>query len=86
MGRRNVTTHAHEGGSGIGLMALFDSLRARRGSFFLDETPANGFTKCVCIRFDGKDSYSIKSARPCVKRICAERENFTLIDTQIYEK
>lgn len=86
MGRRNVTTHAHEGGSGIGLMALFDSLRARRGSFFLDETPANGFTKCVCIRFDGKDSYSIKSARPCVKRICAERENFILIDTQIYEK
>jgi len=80
MGRRRITTHENEGGSGIGLLTLFNTLRSRRASFFLDEAPQNGFKKCVCIIFDGKDEYFIKSSRPCVKKICLERENFTLIE------
>ncbi len=82
MGRRRITTHENDGGSGIGLLTLFNTLRSRRASFFLDEAPQNGFRKCVCIIFDGKDEYFIKSSRPCVKKICLERENFTLIEPE----
>lgn len=80
MGRRNVTTHAHEGGSGIGLMTLFDTLRSFHASYLLDETEQNGFNKCVCITFDQKDGYAVKSSRPCVRKVCAERENFLFIE------
>ncbi|MDE6356086.1 MAG: hypothetical protein K2L67_02470 [Clostridia bacterium] len=79
MGRRRITTHEHEGGSGIGLMTLFDTLRSCKATFLLDEEPQGGFKKCVCITFDGKDGCFIKSSRPCVKKICAERENFLVI-------
>lgn len=80
MGRRRITTHEGNGGSGIGLMTLFDTLRSFKASYYLDEMPQGGFKKCVCITFDGKDGYAIRSARPCVKKVCAERENFVLIE------
>lgn len=80
MGRRRITTHGGNGGSGIGLMTLFDTLRSFKASYYLDEMPQGGFKKCVCITFDGKDGYAIRSARPCVKKVCAERENFVLIE------
>lgn len=52
MGKRKITTHKNEGGSGIGLMTLFEMLNKYNASFCLDERQKNGFTKCIRLTFD----------------------------------
>lgn len=52
MGKRRITTHKNDGGSGIGLMTLFEILNKYNASFFLDERQSNEFTKCIRLTFD----------------------------------
>ena len=52
MGKRKITTHKNDGGSGIGLMTLFEILNKYNASFCLDERQNNEFTKCIQITFD----------------------------------
>ena len=53
MGKKRVTTHKGEGGSGIGLMTMFEILNKYKASYRLDESPdKDGFTKCVKIILD----------------------------------
>lgn len=52
MGKRRVTTHKDDGGSGIGLMTLFEILNKYNASFCLDEQQSNDFTKCILLTFD----------------------------------
>lgn len=52
MGKRRITTHKDDGGSGIGLMTLFEILNKYNASFCLDERQNNEFTKCIKITFD----------------------------------
>lgn len=52
MGKRRITTHKNDGGSGIGLMTLFEILNKYNASFCLDERQSNEFTKCIRLTFD----------------------------------
>ena len=64
LGRERVTTHSDSGGSGIGFMQTFSTLRACDGSIVITEFESGlPFTKSVGFRFDGKGKFVIKSPR-----------------------
>lgn len=64
LGKERVTTHADNGGSGIGFMTTFETLRKSYASLIITEfenkTP---FSKSVSIRFDGNTAFIIQSYR-----------------------
>lgn len=65
-GIKPSTTHAKEGGTGMGLMNTFDTLKKYKASLIIDEygKPANdNFTKVIKIVFDNKNAYKIESYR-----------------------
>lgn len=55
LGKRNNTTHAADGGSGIGLPTVLETLRYYKASFYIQEfrNVNDAFTKKVSIKFDG---------------------------------
>lgn len=62
IGLKPTTTHAGEGGSGIGLMTTFDILKRYGASFSIDTIAANAlYTKKVSVCFDRLGQYRIKS-------------------------
>lgn len=78
MGRKRVTTHKSDGGSGIGLMTLFEILRKYNASFCLDERRSESvYSKCIKIAFDGRRDVRIATERERVKRIAALRPDFS---------
>lgn len=61
-----ITTHKDTGGSGIGFMTTFETLKECKASLIIEEKhPQNDsdYTKAVIIRFDGKNEYRISSYR-----------------------
>lgn len=61
MGKKRITTHKNDGGSGIGLMTLFGILNKYNASYHLNEkTEKYGFTKCVKISFDNQHTTTIE--------------------------
>ena len=64
LGLKRVTTHADTGGSGIGFMTTFETLRKAYASLIITEyknqTP---FSKSVSFRFDGERAFAIRSYR-----------------------
>lgn len=68
LGTKRVTTHADTGGSGIGFMTTFDTMRKYGASLIIDEKKTNNadYSKSVTIRFDGKHQYIIQTYRPDV--------------------
>lgn len=64
LGKERVTTHADNGGSGIGFMTTLETLRKSYASLIITEyenkTP---FSKSVSIRFDGNTAFIIQSYR-----------------------
>ena len=64
LGLERVTTHADTGGSGIGFMTTFETLKKAYASLVITEfenkTP---FSKSVTFRFDGENAYIIHSYR-----------------------
>lgn len=65
LGTVQVTTHKDNGGSGIGFMTTFETLKECKGSLIIEEynhDPTN-FTKSITIRFDNKNEYKIRSYR-----------------------
>ena len=66
LGIKPSTTHADSGGTGMGLMNTFDTLKKYKASLIIDEygKPANdNFTKVIKIVFDNKNAYKIESYR-----------------------
>lgn len=66
LGTEAITTHKETGGSGIGFMTTFETLKETKASLIIEEKhPMNNtdYTKSVAIRFDGKSEYRIKSYR-----------------------
>ena len=65
LGKEQVTTHKDNGGSGIGFMTTFETLKESKASLIIEEydTKTTNYTKCVTIRFDGKNEYRICSYR-----------------------
>jgi len=66
LGTEAVTTHAGAGGSGIGFMTTFETMRACGASLIISEREPSDtdYTKSVSVRFDGKNRYIIKTHRP----------------------
>ena len=66
LGIKPSTTHADDGGTGMGLMNTFDTLKKYRASLIIDEygKPANdNYTKVIKIVFDNNSEYKIFSYR-----------------------
>ncbi len=66
LGLEAVTTNAERGGTGTGFMTTFETLNETKASLIITEYPkehSNYYTKCVTIRFDGKNQYRICSYR-----------------------
>lgn len=80
MGRKKITTHSSEGGSGIGLMVLFEILNKYNASFCLNESTDNkDFTKCIEITFDDLHNISILTTRDSVKKLCLSRADLVIL-------
>lgn len=65
LGKEQVTTHKDRGGSGIGFMTTFETLKTTKASLVIEEysPETTNYTKSVSIRFDGKNQYRIYSYR-----------------------
>ena len=66
LGLEPVTTHKETGGTGIGFISTFETLKKCNASLIIDEKHEesnNDYTKSVTIKFDGKSQYIIKSYR-----------------------
>lgn len=66
LGTERVTTHAADGGTGIGFMTTFETMRTCGASLIIREKSPNAadYTKSVTIRFDGRNRYVIETYRP----------------------
>jgi signal transduction histidine kinase len=65
LGKERITTHADTGGSGIGFMTTFETMKEYGASLIINEkipTEARHI-KSVTVRFDGKNQYIINSYR-----------------------
>ena len=81
MGLSRYTTRKKDGGSGIGLMNIFDNIRASNASFTLFEYTNEGdYTKKITISFDGLSEYKIYSSRKSQIRRRMARFDFKLYD------
>ena len=66
LGIKPSTTHADKGGTGMGLMNTFDTLKKYKASLIIDEygkPVKDNFTKVIKIVFDNKNAYKIVSYR-----------------------
>ena len=65
LGEEQVTTHKETGGSGIGFMTTFETLKECKASLVIEEykPETTNYTKSVTIRFDGRNEYKICSYR-----------------------
>jgi nitrogen fixation/metabolism regulation signal transduction histidine kinase len=63
LGTERVTTHAEEGGSGVGFMKTFEIMRECNASLIITEIKSGVFSKAITIRFDGENQYKIASFR-----------------------
>lgn len=64
LGKKPSTTHAEEGGTGLGFMNTFDTLRKHNASLIIKEISKpckNNYTKVLMIKFDGKNNFQVKS-------------------------
>lgn len=66
LGIKRITTHADTGGSGLGLLSIFEIVKKINASFVLDEAllDEQPFTKRISIRFDGLGQIRVKTKRP----------------------
>lgn len=80
LGKERVTTHADNGGSGIGFMTTFETLRKSYASLIITEfenkTP---FSKSVSIRFDGNTAFIIQSYRKEELKSVLNRDDIILL-------
>ena len=66
LGKKPSTTHANEGGTGIGFMNTFDTLRKCKASLIIKEIgkpSKDNFTKVIMIKFNNKQEFRVESYR-----------------------
>lgn len=70
LGKKPITTHADNGGTGFGFMNTFDTLKKYNASLIINELNppcTDNYTKAIIIKFDGKHEFSISSYRTVEK-------------------
>ena len=66
LGQTPSTTHADNGGTGMGFMNTFDTLNKYKASIIINEygkPSEDSYTKYIAIKFDNKNEYKITSYR-----------------------
>lgn len=65
LGIKQITTHKETGGSGIGFMTTFNTLKHCNASIIIEEIDFknSNFSKAIKFRFNGKNDYIIHSSR-----------------------
>ena len=67
LGLEQVTTHSGNGGSGIGFMSTFETIKKCNASIIIIENDSHegvgGFTKFIKVLFDNQNKYIIRSYR-----------------------
>ena len=66
LGQVPSTTHAENGGTGMGFMNTFDTLNKYKASIIINEygkPSKDNYTKYIAIKFDNKNEYKINSYR-----------------------
>lgn len=80
LGKERVTTHAENGGSGIGFMATFETLRKAHASLIITEFENKiPFSKSVSFMFNGENSFIIKSYRAEQLKAAINREDVVIM-------
>ena len=80
LGKKPNTTHKDNGGTGMGFMNTFDTLRKHKASFIIEEygkPVKDNFTKALKFKFDNKNEFKIYTYRK--KEIKNKDEENTLI-------
>ncbi len=81
MGKTRYTTHEETGGSGIGLMQIFELLNKYQASFEMEEFNTNSlYKKRISIIFDGLSKTTIISNRKEVQTVCSKRSDLIIIN------
>lgn len=66
LGKKPITTHADEGGTGMGFMNTFDTLNKYKASLVINELSEpnkDNYTKVLIFKFDKKNEFKIDSYR-----------------------
>ena len=66
LGKKPSTTHADQGGTGMGFMNTFDTLKKYKASLIINEygkPSKENYTKSISIEFDKKNEYKVISYR-----------------------
>lgn len=81
LGQKKATTHANDGGSGIGMMTTFEILNKYHASLFIEEFPKDNsiFTKKVSIKFDNKNQYIVKTEESEKIQYLEQRADLSLV-------
>ena len=64
LGKKPCTTYANEGGTGMGFMNTFDTIRKHKSSLIIEEIgkpTEDNYTKAIIIKFDKKNEFKVKS-------------------------
>ena len=64
LGKKPSTTHKDEGGTGMGFMNTFDTLKKCQGSLIINEIgepSKDNYTKIIMIKFDNKNEFKVIS-------------------------
>ena len=64
LGKKPYTTYPTEGGTGMGFMNTFDTLRKHKASSIIEEIgkpSVDNYTKVIMIKLDGKNEFLLKS-------------------------
>lgn len=64
LGKKPCTTYANEGGTGMGFMNTFDTIRKHKSSLIIEEIgkpTEDNYTKVIIIKFDKKNEFKVKS-------------------------
>ena len=62
LGKKPITTHASEGGTGMGFMNSFDTLRRNKASLVIKELgkpSKENYTKIIMFKFDNKNEFRV---------------------------
>lgn len=80
LGKERVTTHAESGGSGIGFMTTFETLRRAYASLIITEFESKTpFSKSVSFRFDGLSAFVVQSYRAEELKSALNRDDLIIL-------
>lgn len=80
LGKERVTTHADSGGSGIGFMTTFETLRKAHASLIITEFESKTpFSKSVAFVFNGENRFIIQSYRRELLKSSINRDDIIIL-------